>query len=147
MAPGMRRLSALSLVGFIWFAWRLGHHGPGPAWPLALLLFSAALTMFIWTVRATARTRPSLIYDPAAPKILMRHGPYRFVRHPFYLTYLLFWTGTAAAVAGAAGWLLPLIMATLYYRAAVKEEQAFYASGMANEYAAYCGEAGMFWPK
>src|SRR5580698_1653425 len=109
MPPGMKLTSALSLAGFAWFLWHLTA-GVTDAWPVALALFLCALGVFFWAIRATRHTPPTLAFDTDQPSFLLHHGPYRFVRHPFYLAYLMFWIGTAAAAQTVLAWAVPAIM-------------------------------------
>jgi protein-S-isoprenylcysteine O-methyltransferase Ste14 len=140
-------ISLLTVGGFAWFAVRVATQAPGAAWPAACLLFAAAMALFWWTVRATMRTPPTLAFDTDQPSFLLRHGPYRYVRHPFYLSYLLFWTGTAVAASGLAPWLAPAVMLAVYRVAAGREEQKFAGSDFRMAYDSYRRQAGMFLPR
>lgn len=145
MQRGMRGVSLLSLLGLAIFWWRLWAC-PLFAWPVALGLFAAALALFRAAVRASRGARLHLAFDPQAPHCLLRRGPYRRVRHPFYLAYMLFWLGTALAARGLAGWIVPVLLSALYVIAAWREERRFGDSALADAYAAYRTRAGMFWP-
>jgi protein-S-isoprenylcysteine O-methyltransferase Ste14 len=140
-------ISVLTVAGFGWFAAHIVATPLSAAWPAALALFGAALALFFWTVRATRQTPPTLAFDTDSPAFLLRHGPYQYVRHPFYLSYLLFWTGTAVAFTGLASWLAPAVMLAVYWNAASREEQKFAASDFRAAYAAYRRQAGMFLPR
>ena len=146
MPLGMKLTSGISMAGFAWFVWHLTS-GASEAWPLVLALFAGSLAVFIWAIQATRRTPPTLAFDTDAPSFLLHHGPYRFVRHPFYLAYLMFWTGTAAAAHGLLPWAAPALMAALYFNAASREERKFAMSELGNAYAAYRMQAGMFLPR
>ena len=146
MPAGMMVVSALTFAGFLWFAGRMLLIKPGPYWPAAMLLFALALLLFVWTIKASRQTPPTLAFDTDQPSFLLEHGPYRYVRHPFYLSYLLFWTGTAVASPGLLPWLAPLVMLVLYWNAARREELKFANSDFAGAYAAYRKNAGMFLP-
>lgn len=146
MPPGMKLTSALSLAGFAWFILHLTQ-GVSAAWPLTLVLFAGSLAIFFWAIAATKRTPPTLAFDTDSPSFLLNYGPYRFVRHPFYLAYLLFWMGTAAIAHGLLAWAAPAIMAGLYFHAATREEQKFARCELSAAYAAYRAQAGMFWPR
>ncbi len=146
MPPGMKLTSGLSLLGLAWFAWHLTT-GVSQAWPLALALFAASYSVFSWAVRATRHTPPTLAFDTDQPSFLLRHGPYQYVRHPFYLAYLLFWTATALAAQTVLAWAAPVIMAALYFVAATREERKFAESDLSSAYAAYRAQAGMFLPR
>jgi protein-S-isoprenylcysteine O-methyltransferase Ste14 len=80
--------------------------GQQPVWlmllGLALQLASAAL--FWRTVAASRTARLRFAFDPEGPRGLVTEGPYGYVRHPFYTSYLMFWTGWAIA---RTGFLLP----------------------------------------
>jgi protein-S-isoprenylcysteine O-methyltransferase Ste14 len=146
MPRGMQLTSLLSFAGFLWFLWHLTA-GVGAAWPVALVLFAGALAVFGWAVRSTRNTPPTLAFDNDKPSFLLHEGPYRFVRHPFYLAYLMFWVATAAVAHGLLAWAMPTLMAALYFHAATREEQKFALSELNAAYAAYRARAGMFLPR
>lgn len=114
---------------------------------LSIILLMVSLLLFVASVRAN-RTKPlSLAYSTDMPQHLNRSGPYSFVRHPFYTSYML--TIIAAALAISALWVLPLVVVsgTIYYNAARFEEEKFDKSGLAIEYRQYRSEVGMFFPR
>jgi protein-S-isoprenylcysteine O-methyltransferase Ste14 len=147
MPLGMRVISALSLAGFLWFGWRLGSGRAGMFWPVAEVLFAMSLGIFAWAIQASRRTPPTLAFDDDRPFFLLLDGPYRHVRHPFYLSYMLFWAGTALASPGLASWAAPVAMLAVYAEAAAREERKFAASDLARAYAAYRDRTGMFLPR
>ena len=147
MPPGMKLVSVLSLLGFLIFAGRLAVMGLSADAVLALGFFIASLALFNWTINATRQTPPTLAFDTDKPAFLLLHGPYQYVRHPFYLSYMLFWTGTAVAFSGALPWLTPLVMLAVYQHAASREERKFANSDFSSAYAAYQRRAGMFMPR
>jgi protein-S-isoprenylcysteine O-methyltransferase Ste14 len=146
MPLGMRVISALSLAGFLWFGWRLGVSPAGPLSPVAESLFVISLAIFAWAIQASRRTPPTLAFADDRPYFLLLDGPYRHVRHPFYLSYMLFWTGTALASPGLAAWVAPLVMLAVYGQAAAREERKFAVSELAGAYADYRARTGMFLP-
>ncbi len=146
MPLGMKITSLLSLALFAAFLWRAAQ-GVSFTWFLAIALFSASLAVFAAAIAASRRTPPTLAFDTDRPAFLLQNGPYRFVRHPFYLAYVLFWLGTAAATNGWLSWLAPAVMTALYIEAAVREERKFADSSLAQAYRAYRIRAGMFWPR
>jgi protein-S-isoprenylcysteine O-methyltransferase Ste14 len=145
--PGTYLISVLTVTGFLWFAWRVVIQRPSSAWEAALALFILSLTLFAWTVNATRRTPPTLAFDIDEPSFLLKHGPYQYVRHPFYASYLLFWTATALATPGLLPWLAPLVMLLVYWNAARREERKFASSSLASAYQRYRAETGMFTPR
>jgi len=146
MPTGMKLTSALSLLGFAWFLYHLTS-GVAATWPATLVLFAGALAIFCWAIKATRQTPPTLAFDTDSPSFLLRHGPYQYVRHPFYLAYVMFWIGTALAAHTPLAWATPIIMTSLYTHAATREEQKFANSNLSAAYAAYRTQAGMFLPR
>ena len=79
-----------------WLAWPFTPLG-WPPMALALLACSAALGL--WTL---AHNRPgnfNVRPEPKAAGRLVTSGPYRFARHPMYVTLVLFAAGATAAYA------------------------------------------------
>jgi len=117
-------------------------------WRLAgLFLLALAHTMFWSAVAAHGNDRPTVAFATDAPRRLIRSGPYSFVRHPFYLAYMVAWM--AGSVITASPWLLAtaIVMFFVYRSAAVAEEQGYLSSDLAEEYRDYQGQTGMFIPK
>ena len=112
-----------------------------------ILLYLASFSIFWRAVAATRRNRLTLAFSEDQPQHLQTAGPYRFVRHPFYLAYLLFWTAGLFAAAGE--WFLFATLAAmfaLYLRAARLEEAKFAASELTENYSQYRAKTGMFLP-
>jgi protein-S-isoprenylcysteine O-methyltransferase Ste14 len=145
MPMGTKLIGAVSLLGLLTFLWQL-RNGVA-AWPVVAGLFALALGLFRWTVHTTRFYPPTLAFDTDQPHILFCYGPYQYVRHPFYLSYMLFWTGTAIGAATPSAWAVPLIMGALYHKAALREEQKFARSDLASDYDVYRRQAGMFLPR
>jgi protein-S-isoprenylcysteine O-methyltransferase Ste14 len=139
-------LSALTtLAVYLLLLWR----GDPPLAGLAvgLVLIGFALWLFFRAIAASRDKRLKLVFDVENPVSLVTTGPYRYVRHPFYTSYLIFWTGLA--VASWSAWSVPIlaVMLALYIVAARGEEQKFARSEMAADYAAYRARTGMFVPR
>lgn len=56
--------------------------------PLALLLEIGAVLFGLWTLWTMRASRFHILPDVLSGAELVMHGPYRFVRHPMYLTLL-----------------------------------------------------------
>lgn len=110
------------------------------------VLYVLALAVFWWALLSNRRIPLSGAYSPDLPAHLNQDGPYRYVRHPFYCSYLTTWI--AGFVATAAWWLLPtiILMIAIYIHAARTEEAKFESSRFAEMYAAYRRRTGLFVP-
>ena len=113
---------------------------------IAGVLYIAALALFWWAISANRKMPLSAIFSPDLPVHIVVHGPYRYIRHPLYTSYLTVWL--AGWIATFAWWLLPTIavMAAVYIRASSAEEAKFSQSGMADSYAGYRARTGRFLP-
>ncbi len=141
----IERATAVSIlvhsVALIWFfdvqPWRYG---------VAMLLYAVSLAMFWWCVRINRAQPLSLAFSNDRPGHIVTRGPYAWVRHPFYLSYLLCWIAGVLATGQWALLLTVAVMGWIYWSAAVREEAKFAASPLADEYRRYARRAGRFLP-
>jgi protein-S-isoprenylcysteine O-methyltransferase Ste14 len=110
------------------------------------IFFLLSLALFWACVRVHRSHRLSLAYSPDMPDHLVATGPYKVVRHPFYLSYLLAYVG--GLVASRDVWLLLVVggMASIYFDAARREEHKFLVSQFREDYRALRARTGMFLP-
>jgi protein-S-isoprenylcysteine O-methyltransferase Ste14 len=120
-----------------------------PLWAqlVALILEALSLWLFFRTIAASRAGALHFAFDTDNPVSLVTAGPYRHVRHPFYTSYLIFWSGLALGTWSL--WAVPVLvlMAVLYTVAARGEEAKFAKTQMSDEYTAYRARTGMFWPR
>jgi len=146
LPAGMRVVIVLSFVGAIWFVARVVASGVGPGAPYALALMAVALGVFCWTVGTTRERRLPIAFADDMPNFIYRTGPYRYLRHPFYMSYILCWIGTSLATRGVWSWVVPLVMTAVYVAVARQEEQKFSLSRLSGDYDAYRKKTAMFIP-
>jgi protein-S-isoprenylcysteine O-methyltransferase Ste14 len=110
------------------------------------MLDAASAAVFVWAAHANGRKKLSLAFSSDVPTHVQRSGPYSWVRHPCYASYI--------ACAGA-GWLAgghwqlgpAVVVVVLVYTAAARfEEQKFARSPWAPAYRVFASEVGMFLP-
>jgi len=106
-----------------------------------------AAWLFWSAISASREARLRLAFDEENPDSIVSTGPYRYVRHPFYTSYLIFWIGFA--VAAWHMWVFPFlfVLTVIYVVAALGEQKKFANSGLAEAYADYCRRTGFFWPR
>jgi protein-S-isoprenylcysteine O-methyltransferase Ste14 len=120
----------------------------GPYQDLLPIPFSVASIAFIFLTLGTHRIPIALWHQSDdAPHHIVTYGAYRFVRHPFYSSFLL---------AFAAACLLlphPVILAFALYvfivlnLTAAREERRLQASEFGGEYQTYMVKTGRFFPR
>jgi protein-S-isoprenylcysteine O-methyltransferase Ste14 len=114
---------------------------------VALALEALSLWLFFRTIAASRDGALHFAFDTENPVSLVTSGPYRYVRHPFYTSYLIFWAGLAIGTWSL--WAVPVLvlMGVLYTVAARGEDAKFARTQMSDEYATYRARTGMFWPR
>lgn len=145
---GMRLISLMSVLAIIVVAIQAWMATPKPLWVgVGMAVQLAALVLFLLAVRETRATRLTLAYDDDRPTFLVSTGPYRYIRHPFYTSYILFWMGCTIALRDLYLGVLTTIIFILYYVAAYREEAKFKSSALRDAYEDYRLNAGFLWPK
>jgi protein-S-isoprenylcysteine O-methyltransferase Ste14 len=74
-------------------------------------------------------------------------GPYRYVRHPFYLSYIAAFVGVAVAFPSLIVGGICLLNIVLFVYMALDDERVLLASALGNDYRAYRARVGMFVPR
>src|SRR5215217_446624 len=111
-------LTCLCLLVLIW-----SHSQPIWAQAVGILIELGSLVLFWAAIRASRTARLRFAFDEQPPHSLVTVGPYQYVRHPFYTSYLLFWIGWALTTWSLWSILPLIIIATLYVMAARLEER------------------------
>jgi protein-S-isoprenylcysteine O-methyltransferase Ste14 len=117
------------------------HAGAGIA------IYSFALALFLSSVEACRRLPlpRAFVVDPR-PEGLATIGPFRWIRHPFYVAY---WLGFLAGPVASASLILalPLLLFTVMFIVAARDEEARLLAGpMGARYREYAERTGMFVP-
>lgn len=138
-------MSVASLGLYCDIVWRR----PPMDWRLyaTLGLFVAAVGLFGAAVAASRAAKLRLIFDKSAPTDLVKSGPYAFIRHPFYTSYMLFWLGCAIATLHSYNFAFFAVLIAMLTAGAIGEERSFETSPHAEAYARYRATTGMFWPR
>ena len=127
-----------------WMAWS---SMPIPLWirltSIALVVCAAALVL--WTFYNLGRNLTDTVVTRRA-HTMVRTGPYRYVRHPFYVAIALgAWSGSIAT----ANWFLFaasfIPLGILYARTSIEERKLIERFG--DEYREYMRQVGRFFPR
>jgi protein-S-isoprenylcysteine O-methyltransferase Ste14 len=145
---GVRLIEASAAIAILLGLWLIATRGG--SYPLldwcAVLLAFAASGLFAWGVASIGRNRLTAAFSNDSPTQLITTGPFRYVRNPFYLSYILAYLQTV--FASRSTWaLLPLVwMSAIYVHAALIEERKFLASSLGSEYRRYAARTARFMP-
>jgi protein-S-isoprenylcysteine O-methyltransferase Ste14 len=129
--------------------WLLGLYQPihTASGLLAAFMLAVSLALYEWARHTIWGRRFGLGWGEHVPDALCEQGPYRFVRHPIYLSYIL---AFGAVLIALPHWLTAVVFAgnlALFVHAAFSDERTLARSPIATDYAAYRERAGMFWPR
>lgn len=115
---------------------------------LAAVPLAAAAIALIGCTVGVHRAPVSMWHQAVdTPDRLVTAGPYAYVRHPFYTSFILMLIAAAAALPHAGTLVLLAVGALQLYRTARREEKRLLDSSLAAEYAAYMGRTGRFMPR
>lgn len=112
---------------------------------LGTLIQLFCLGLFLY-LKSLMKKKLTIAFSLDQPQYLFKIGPYKYIRHPFYLCYLLSYLSVAIAMPHWISFSNFIVMALVYFWAARLEEQKFNNSHLNQEYLHYKSEAGMFWP-
>jgi protein-S-isoprenylcysteine O-methyltransferase Ste14 len=122
----------------------------GLALPLALcgcIFALCSVLLYDWSRRTVVDRHFYIGLAGEVPPAVCDAGPYRYVRHPFYLSYMVAFLGVAVAfpsfiVAGVC-----LLNIGLFVYMAIDDERVLLQSSLASDYKNYKLRVGMFLPR
>jgi protein-S-isoprenylcysteine O-methyltransferase Ste14 len=144
---GMHLISFLSLIGVSVFMahaflWTLN----APA--TVLTLFITAFALFLWAAKHSKDTQLGLAFasDVKSDNIITSR-PWQYFRHPFCVSYILFWLACAWGTLHLASVIVCTVLLFIYIYSALREEAALKVGQHADTYIAYSKKTGLFFPK
>ena len=143
-----RLIYLFSVATFVCGSVAVFHQLP-PAWRMVLgtLISVLGVALFFWAITATRARDFYLAYAREKPRTLVTRGPYAIVRHPFYLAYLLFWTGMYVTAPWWPTLACLSALLWLYVVAARNEEANFAETEFAQAHQKYKQSVGFLMPK
>jgi protein-S-isoprenylcysteine O-methyltransferase Ste14 len=116
-------------------------------WAAGVVIAIASVALYESARRVITGRGLSVVLSGEVPQSVCVEGPYRYVRHPVYSSYVLAFLAMWIAFPNAAGATLLVINLVLFIYAAAAEERVLASSPLAASYAAYKNSAGMFLPR
>lgn len=112
-----------------------------------LLVLAAGAVLIEWSAHTVRGKFFSLIGNRDTPQFVLQDGPYAYVRHPFYSSYLLMHLAVAVMFPGIVTSAILLATFVLLWLSAAFEERKFSGSPLAEDYQAYTRRTGRFIPR
>ena len=117
--------------------------------PLALcgcLLALCSVMLYEWSRRTVLERNFHIGLAGEVPAAVCNTGPYRYFRHPFYLSYMLAFVGVAVGFPSLIVCGVCMLNVGLFVYMAFDDERVLLASGLGADYRAYQGRVRMFVP-
>ena len=113
---------------------------------VGVVLALAGLALYVWAARTLASEVPSTL---AAPAMLLRRGPYRYVRNPLYLAVgaLLVGAITLYAPWGPRDLIAVGVIATFIHIFVVRREEPATRRRLGSTYDEYCADVPRWIPR
>jgi protein-S-isoprenylcysteine O-methyltransferase Ste14 len=110
-------------------------------------LMIVAVALYEWA-RSTIRGRRfHIIYSDRVPAALCTEGPYRYVRHPLYASYITAFVAVFVLRPTLLAALVLVLNLVFFTYGAVRDERALESGPFAADYAAYKARVGRFFPR
>jgi protein-S-isoprenylcysteine O-methyltransferase Ste14 len=116
---------------------------------ISTALFLLSTFYFYWTLKLAINNRDhfNFAFSESNPKVLFNSGPYRYIRHPFYFSYIIAWIGSIVITNFNLFVIVAsLILIVCYFTAAIQEEREFLLSDKSGEYLEYISKSWRFLP-
>jgi protein-S-isoprenylcysteine O-methyltransferase Ste14 len=117
-----------------------------PAASCGAVLALGSLMLYEWSRRAVVDRNFYVALAGEVPAAVCDAGPYRLVRHPFYLSYMIAFIGVAVAFPSLIVCGVCLLNIGLFVYMAFDDERVLLASDIGIEYGSYRRRIGMFVP-
>lgn len=146
---GLKILKVVALTSklLLLFGIRMANGLSAPTYYVAICFFILSYSLF-WSAYVVNKRRPlTLAFSNDLPVHLVQRGPYKFIRHPFYCSYLISYLACVIATGNALYLVIFLVMLGVYIAAAKREEAKFETSLLASEYLKYKNRTGFFVPR
>lgn len=123
---GMKCIRVSSVFGFLLDLWGVSESGSEfyyRSYTLGLILVLFAFFVFFSALRCSGRNRLGIAFTACDEGDIIQGGVYSYCRHPFYLSYILFWMSWIFSNGGFLSIAVALIMISQYVIAIHIEEK------------------------
>ena len=138
--------AATAVIYYSWMIWTNEANGIMLHGLVGLLFLSASL-IFVFTYLQHRNKRIAFAFSGEYSDHLVETGPYKYIRHPYYLSYILANIASTLYVQNTVAILFLVVNTVLYFSAAKREESSFLEHDrLAEQYKAYRTKTGMIFP-
>jgi protein-S-isoprenylcysteine O-methyltransferase Ste14 len=113
----------------------------------AIAILVCSLSLYEWARHGISGRSFYIAWSGDVPEALCDRGPYVYIRHPIYASYILAFLAELAAIPTPITLAVFLFNAGLFTHAALSDERSLASGAFAAEYALYKKRTGMFLPR
>lgn len=114
---------------------------------VAALILLCSLALYEWARHVIWGRRFSIAWSDRVPDSVCDAGPYHYVRHPIYGSYMLAFLAALVAMPSATMLVVFLFNVALWGHAARSDERSLGESVLGSDYASYRRRTGMLFPR
>lgn len=111
---------------------------------ILLMLISAIL--FFWSLHTHRKNPPSFAFSYIEKLSIVMTGPYQYIRHPFYASYIMGWLGGCLINQNWFVYICSIVLLVQYIRSSSLEEKGFLEGPSGLVYLDYTKRTGRFYP-
>src|ERR1700735_3073056 len=111
------------------------------------ILALGSLMLYEWTRRTVVDPHFYVALSGEVPGEICDTGPYSYLRHPFYSSYMLVFLGVAIAFPSLVVSAVCVLNIGLFVYMAMDDERVLLCSTLGADYRSYRGRVGMFVPR
>lgn len=109
-----------------------------------IILYLTGIAFFWWAIVTSKKL--DFAFSGKVGEIVTT-GPFRLVRHPFYVSYILIWLSSSLLFNSIYLWTTLGYLVAFYLTSAKSEEKVILSSEYSREYQEYSQQVGMFLPR
>ena len=110
-----------------------------------ILMFMSAV-LFFWSIRTHRKNPPSFAFSYIEKSSIVMTGPYQYIRHPFYASYIYGWLGGCLINQNWFVYFCAVVLLIQYIRSSALEEKGFLEGPSGKVYQDYIKRTGRFFP-
>ena len=107
------------------------------------VLALGSVLLYEWARRTVINRNFYIALGGEVPAIVCKTGPYRFMRHPFYLSYMIAFLGMVVAFPSVVSASVCVLNVALFVYMAFDDERVLLRSPLAADYQNYQSRVGM----
>jgi protein-S-isoprenylcysteine O-methyltransferase Ste14 len=113
----------------------------------SIAILGCSLALYEWARHVISGRKFYIAWSGDVPEALCDRGPYAYLRHPIYASYILAFLAELAAIPTPITLAVLLFNVGLFTHAALSDERSLASGTFGAEYAQYRKRTGMFLPR